>query len=67
LEAAAIEIEQLGHVLFRLGSGSAAESCGGRDRTADACGCGHKLEQIKSDVFIAAGAKARAVKNVHTE
>jgi hypothetical protein len=57
LEAAAVELEQLIHVLVGLGSGSAAEAGRGRRGAANAGRGGHKLEQIECDVFIAPRAK----------
>ncbi len=66
-QAAAIEFQQLGHVLLRLGRGSAAEAGGGHGGATHA-GCGgHKFQQIECDVFIASGAEARAVECVHPE
>jgi hypothetical protein len=66
-KAATVELKQMVHVFFRLGGRCATEArgaCGGTPHT----GCSrNKLEQIKSDVFIAAGTETRVVYTVHTE
>jgi hypothetical protein len=49
-------------MLFRLGGSSAAKASGADYGTANACSSGYKLEQIESDIFIAAGAKTRIIK-----
>ena len=61
-QAARIKLQQLGNVLFRLGSRGAAEARSARCGTAYPRGSGNKLEQIESDIFIAAGAKTRIIK-----
>jgi hypothetical protein len=56
LQAATIKVKQLIHMLLGLGRGGAAEAGRGRGRPAHASRDGNKLEQIKRDIFIAAGA-----------
>jgi hypothetical protein len=60
LQAAAVEVKQLSHLLLCLRCGSAAEPGRGHSRLSHASRCGYKFEQVESDIFIAPGAKARA-------
>jgi hypothetical protein len=61
LQAAAVELKQLRHLLLCLGCGSAAEAGGrGYRGLPYACRCSYELEQVESNIFIAPGAKARA-------
>ena len=64
-EAAAVEREQLGHVLLGLGAGGGGEAGGGRSGAAGVGDSGDEPEQIESDVFIAAGAEAQRVLRIH--
>jgi predicted nucleic acid-binding protein len=54
-------------VFIRLAAAGPAETCGSCRRTARARGSGDELEQIESDIFIAAGAKTRGIESVHTD
>src|ERR1700676_2529068 len=54
-------------MLIRLGPGGATEAGGGRDGAAHTGGGGYDIEQVKGDVFIAAGSKARGGEGVHRE
>jgi hypothetical protein len=54
-------------MLLCFGPGGATEPGGGRDGAAHAGGGGYELEQVKSNVFIAAGSKARIGEGVHRE
>ena len=66
-KASGVEFQQLGYVLLRLGSRGAAETCGARGGTAHTGGSGDKLEQIESDIFIAAGAETRGIEGFHAD
>jgi len=54
-------------MFFRLGRGCAAEARGASCGTADASGAGDEFEQVKGDVFVAAGAKPCGIERVHAE
>jgi hypothetical protein len=54
-------------MLFRLGCGRTAEACRTRSGTSNACGSGNKLEQIKSNIFIAAGAETGSIEAIHND
>jgi hypothetical protein len=62
-----VKLEQFGHVLLGLGYGGAAEAGRGSGGTAYADRGSYKFEQVESDIFTAAGAKARGGDGVHVE
>ena len=66
-EAAAIELEQVIHMLFGFDPGGAGKPGGRGSRAADACGGSNELHQIECDIFIATGSKSRAIQCVHVE
>lgn len=58
-EAAGVELEQVGDLIVRLGSGWRRKSSGSAACLAtDAGGGGYKFEQVEGDVFIATGGGA---------
>jgi hypothetical protein len=54
-------------MLLRLGSRSAAEAGATGSGTAHSRGSSDKLEQIESDIFIAARAKTRVIESFHAD
>jgi hypothetical protein len=66
-QTAHVKLQQLSDVLVRLAGSGSAKPRGTCCGTACARGTGNKLEQIESDIFIAAGAESRICKGVHAD